>query len=144
MKTLFAIIFGLFIITASNAKVYERCELALELYNEHSYGRQYLGDWVCMAYYESGLATFVKNPNSYGGNDYGIFQISDHEWCRSPENPDVAECTYDCTSLLDEDINNDAACAVSVQARYGFFAWSGWVNNCQGTNTENWVADCGI
>ncbi|XP_018020899.2 lysozyme C [Hyalella azteca] len=46
--------------------------------------------------------------------------------------------------LIDNDISDDVACADIIYARHGFSAWYGWLNHCQGTNTESYVADCGV
>ncbi|CAG0886937.1 unnamed protein product [Darwinula stevensoni] len=129
------------LMTPSLGKIYERCELAREFHYTHGLDRNGLGNWVCLAYYESSYNTnAVGGPNGNGSYDYGIFQINDGFWCYPPDTH--ADCNMSCSSLTDNDITNDVTCAKLIYNRHGFEAWYGWINNCQGTNVESWVSDC--
>lgn len=121
--------------------MYERCEFAQELVYVQGFQRETVGNWVCLAYFESAYNTAATNYNSNDSTDYGIFQINDNYWC----DDDVGasnDCGMSCSSLLDDSITDDCDCAEIIYERHGFEAWYGWIDNCEGTDTEQWVADC--
>lgn len=58
-------------------KIFERCELARELYYLHDVPYDEVATWVCIARYESQYNTSaVGYKNTDGSLDHGIFQIS--------------------------------------------------------------------
>jgi lysozyme C len=46
--------------------------------------------------------------------------------------------------LLNDNIDDDVACAKMIWNRHGFDAWYGWKNNCKGgaNNNYDWVSSC--
>lgn len=52
------------VFTLVQGKVYERCEFARELVNVHGLARATLGNWVCLANYESSYNTGATNDNT--------------------------------------------------------------------------------
>ncbi|CAG0880485.1 unnamed protein product [Darwinula stevensoni] len=138
-----AIPFGLFLLLLPSARgyVYERCELARELYYEHGFIRSTLGNWVCLIYHESGYNTSqLKGPGSGGSYDHGLFSIYDGFWCFPPG--DFADCDVACEDLRNDDITDDVGCARFIWDNEGFMAWHGWQENCMGTDVNSWVSDC--
>ncbi|XP_063920224.1 uncharacterized protein LOC135135157 [Zophobas morio] len=118
---LFALAFSSFI---AYCKVYDRCELALELKNVHKFPDDQLATWVCIAKHES---TFNTSAVNQGSGDHGLFQISDLYWCSPPGNGHA--CNAPCSAFEDDDITDDIACIRrifrehSILSGNGFNAW---------------------
>merc|ERR1712241_992237 len=129
------------LLVAAEGKVFERCEFARELVNHQGFARATVGNWVCLANYESSYNTGATNHNTNGSIDYGIFQINDDFWCDASIGYG-ADCGVACNSLLDSNLDDDCSCAKIIWNRHGFEAWYGWINNCKGTDVESWVSDC--
>merc|ERR1712126_244851 len=129
------------LVVASEGKVFDGCEFARELVNNQGFARATVGNWVCLANYESSYNTGATNDNTNGSRDYGIFQINDNYWCDANVGYG-ADCGVSCSSLLDSSISDDCDCAKIIWQMHGFNAWYGWKNHCQGTDVETWVSDC--
>lgn len=128
-----------------NEKAYERCELAKELRTVHNIPREQISDWVCIALYQSNLAT-----SAVGVREHGIFQISDEYWCTVGGSPNSRGCGIDCAKLEDADITDDVKCARKIFDEHqrmsgnGFSAWTVYEPYCQGKSaqyTEGCFAD---
>merc|ERR1712066_1088592 len=130
-----------FLVASAEGKVFSRCEFARELVNVHGLARATVGNWVCLANYESSFNTGATNDNTNGSRDYGIFQINDNYWCDANVGYG-ADCGVNCADLLDSSLGDDVFCAKIIWNRHGFDAWYGWKNHCKGTNVEEWVSDC--
>merc|ERR1712066_164691 len=130
-----------FLVASAEGKVFSRCEFARELVNKQGFARATVGNWVCLANYESSYNTGATNDNTNGSRDYGIFQINDNYWCDANVGYG-ADCGISCSSLLDSTISDDCDCAKIIWQMHGFNAWYGWKNHCQGTDVETWVSDC--
>ncbi|GBP66759.1 Lysozyme c-1 [Eumeta japonica] len=87
--------------------------------------------WVCLAEKVSDRNTSALVETSSGRKYYGIFQIPSR-WCRVGKKG--GECDVSCESLLDDDIADDAACAVNIFHREGFKYWSKWNTRCKNDN----------
>ena len=48
------------------------------------------------------------------------------------------------TGLINDDISDDVTCANLIYSRQGFKAWYGWINHCDGQDTESYVSDCNL
>lgn len=94
-------------------KIYERCELARELYYKHNVPFEQVATWVCIAKYESNFNTSaVGHLNSDGSLDHGLFQISDIYWCSPPGKGWV--CGLSCAKLENSDISDDVTCMMRI------------------------------
>lgn len=94
-------------------KIYERCELARELYYTHDLPYEQIATWVCIAKYESIFNTSaIGNVNYDGSQDHGLFQISDIYWCSPPGKGWV--CGLSCAKLENSDISDDVACMKKI------------------------------
>lgn len=121
-------------------RAYERCELAKELRYMHNVPLQDISKWVCIALYQSNLATSAK-----GVREYGLFQISSEFWCTNDGSNGKA-CKIECTKFLDSDITDDIACARTIfneHSRFGsgFNAWVVYEPFCLGRSDEI-IAGC--
>ncbi|KAJ8392750.1 hypothetical protein AAFF_G00072340 [Aldrovandia affinis] len=136
----------LLLVAATAAKTFDRCELARKLKASGMSGYQgvSLGDWVCLAKFESGYNTAATNKNTDGSTDYGIFQINSRWWCTDGSRSSNA-CNIPCSRLLSSDINEAITCAKRVvRDPNGIRAWVAWRNHCQGKDVSQYVKDCGV
>ena len=123
---------------AEIGKVYERCELARELLNQHDIPMKEIATWVCIVKHESGFNTSaIGRLNWDGSEDHGLFQISDIYWCGESGKA----CGVKCSELRDNDISNDVNCIKQIHAEHtrlsgdGFNAWAVYPR-CKGQLSE--------
>ncbi|XP_028829901.1 hornerin-like [Denticeps clupeoides] len=50
-----------------------------------------------------------------GGRLYGLFQLSNHEACKSGSTPSLNICQMECSELINDDISDDIACLKALQ-----------------------------
>ncbi|KAH8366174.1 hypothetical protein KR093_009961 [Drosophila rubida] len=119
-------------------KIYNRCELAQELYHRHKLPMSEIPTWVCIAEHESSFNTAaVGRLNTDGSEDHGLFQISDLYWCSHNEGGGKA-CHIECDRLLDSDISDDVQCIRTIHEEHtrisgdGFTAWTVYNGHCRG------------
>lgn len=127
-------------------KIYERCELARELYYVHDLPFEQIAKWVCIARYESNYNTSaIGRLNADGSGDHGLFQISDIYWCSPPGKGWV--CGLSCAKLENADISDDVQCMLKIYAEHqrlsgdGFNAWSVYQPHCK-NNADQFVSGC--
>ncbi|CAK6449937.1 unnamed protein product [Pipistrellus nathusii] len=133
------------IIATVDAKIYERCDLAMKLEKAGLNGFQgySIGDWVCLAHYVSGFDTSVVDHNLDGSNQYGIFQLNSAWWCDNGVTPTKNLCHIECQDLLNRHILDDIMCAKKVvSSRDGMNAWDSWTKYCQGHDLSEWLKGC--
>uniref|UniRef100_A0A8C9QIZ6 Lysozyme n=1 Tax=Spermophilus dauricus TaxID=99837 RepID=A0A8C9QIZ6_SPEDA len=87
------------LVIVTDSKIYTRCKLAkvfaragLDNYQGFS-----LGNWICMAYYESHYNTTAQTGLDDGSIDYGIFQINSFTWCRDAKLQEKNHCHVACS-----------------------------------------------
>ncbi|XP_019931580.2 uncharacterized protein LOC109621842 [Aedes albopictus] len=126
-------------------KVYNRCELARELYYKHQLSIEDSATWTCIAQYQS---NFNTSAVGFGGGDvqyHGMFQLSDEYWCSPPGKGWV--CGLPCSDLEDDDISDDLACMKHIYEEHqrisgdGFNAWAVYQPHCKG-NAQNMIKGC--
>uniref|UniRef100_A0A8D0KKI5 Glycosyl hydrolases family 22 (GH22) domain-containing protein n=1 Tax=Salvator merianae TaxID=96440 RepID=A0A8D0KKI5_SALMN len=136
------------LIAVTEAKVFERCELArtLKRLGLSGYRGHALGNWICLAYYESRYNTrAVGPPNWDGSRDYGIFQINSRWWCDNGRRPTANGCRKPCSAFINDNIADDVECAKRiVRDPQGLNAWVAWRNHCKGRNLSGWTRGCGV
>uniref|UniRef100_UPI00398E4688 lysozyme C, milk isozyme-like n=1 Tax=Pristiophorus japonicus TaxID=55135 RepID=UPI00398E4688 len=137
------------LLVATNAKIYERCELARTLkdFGLDGYHGYSLANWICMAYFESRYNTTAINHNKKGevivSTDYGIFQINDKWWCKDLQVYGKNYCGTTCSNLLNDNLNDDCRCARTiVDKTKGMEAWVGWKKHCKGKDIDRFVKGC--
>ncbi|KAH8256187.1 hypothetical protein KR026_010018 [Drosophila bipectinata] len=128
-------------------KIYNRCELAKELYHKHRMPMKEIPTWVCIAQHESSFNTAaVGRLNADGSADHGLFQISDLYWCSHDQSSGKA-CHIECDSLLDSDISDDVKCIRTIHEEHtrlsgdGFNAWTVYNGHCRGQSLAQ-LSDC--
>ncbi|XP_049881428.1 uncharacterized protein LOC126377626 [Pectinophora gossypiella] len=109
-------------------EVFTRCQLTRELL-KNNFPRTFLSNWVCLIEQESERNTSAFVSKSTRRKYYGLFQIGS-EWCK--EGRKGGKCDISCEALLDEDIKDDASCAMKVFELEGFKYWSRWEARCKG------------
>ncbi|XP_005641352.1 sperm acrosome-associated protein 5 isoform X3 [Canis lupus baileyi] len=99
-----------------DAKIYERCELAMKLEKAglNGFKGYSIEDWLCMAHYESGFDTSFVDHNPDGSSEYGIFQLNSAWWCNNGVTPTQNLCHMECRDLLNRHILDDILCARQV------------------------------
>ncbi|XP_066212754.1 sperm acrosome-associated protein 5-like [Saccopteryx leptura] len=135
------------IVATVNVKIYERCDLAMKLEKAGLNGFQgyKIGDWLCMAHYESGFDTSLVDHNLDGSRQYGIFQLNSAWWCDDGVTPTKNLCHIECNDLLNRHILDDILCAKKVMSlRNGMNAWDSWIRNCHGHDLSQWLKGCNM
>ncbi|XP_047571004.1 sperm acrosome-associated protein 5-like [Lutra lutra] len=130
-----------------DAKIYERCELAVKLEKAGLNGfRGYsIGDWLCMAHYESGFDTSFVDHNPDGSSEYGIFQLNSAWWCNNGLTRTQNLCHIECQDLLNRHILDDILCARQVvSSQDGMAAWDSWTRHCSGHDLSEWLKGCNM
>lgn len=130
----------------ARARIYDRCELAQELYYKHNMPMEQVPMWVCIADRESKYNTSaIGTSNADGSADHGLFQISDIYWCSPPGKGWV--CGLSCSKLEDDDITDDVQCMKKIYDEHqrlsgdGFNAWTVYNPYCKGQAAE-YIRDC--
>lgn len=118
-----SVIISLVVIYSADAKIYEKCELALELRDRHFIPMDQIGVYVCIAERQSNLNTEVVGEGLY----YGIYQLSSEYWC--DVNHAGNACGVHCSGLLDDDLTDDLKCVQTIYTEHqrlfdnGYSAW---------------------
>ncbi|XP_058458154.1 uncharacterized protein LOC131434908 [Malaya genurostris] len=127
-------------------KIYQRCELAQELYYKHRLPFEQIATWVCIAHRESNYnVSAIGRLNADGSEDHGLFQISDIYWCSPPGKGWV--CNIPCSDLEDNDITDDLECMKLIFEEHtrlsgdGFNAWAVYRPYCKG-NADHYINGC--
>ncbi|XP_041497423.1 lysozyme-like protein 1 [Microtus oregoni] len=140
-----ALIISLSVVAES--KVYTRCKLAKIFVKAglDNYGGFSLGNWICMAYYESRYNTTVQKVLEDGSTDYGIFQINSFTWCRNVRLQQKNHCHVACSALITDDLTDAILCAKKiVKETQGMNYWQGWKKHCEGKDMSEWKKGCEV
>ncbi|KAF5281432.1 hypothetical protein FQR65_LT14703 [Abscondita terminalis] len=134
----------LLLLLSVQAKIYDRCELALELVHVHKVSRGDLSTLLCILYHESRFDTKAYNENN---GEHGIFQIGESHWCSPPGKT----CGMTCNSLKNDDIRDDVNCARIMFQEYqrisgdGFIAWKVYPLHCKDKNyVATFIKGCNL
>uniref|UniRef100_A0A1A9ULV5 lysozyme n=1 Tax=Glossina austeni TaxID=7395 RepID=A0A1A9ULV5_GLOAU len=126
-----------------SSKVYDRCELARELYEEHNIPIEEVATWICIAHHESQFNTSsVGRREGDGSIAYGLFQISDQRWCSYKRN-ELRGCNLHCSRLIDDNIADDVECIKHIYKEHdtllgdGFTAWAVYLPYCRNQQNES-------
>ncbi|XP_025741643.1 lysozyme-like protein 1 [Callorhinus ursinus] len=147
MKTAAILVLIGCLVTVTEPKVYTRCKLAkifsragLDNYQGFS-----LGNWICMAYYESHYNTTAQTELEDGSIDYGIFQINSFTWCRRAKLQEKNHCHVACAALITDDLTDAIICAKKIaKETEGMNYWQGWKKHCEGKDLSEWKKGCEV
>ncbi|GAB0090239.1 uncharacterized protein DMENIID0001_049410 [Sergentomyia squamirostris] len=116
-------------------KVYDRCELALELRHRHEIASDTeVATWVCIAQHQSAFDTAAIGRQADGRGYHGLLQISDEFWCSLHDQGKA--CAMSCSRFVDDDITDDLHCSRIIHEEHqrisgdGFNAWTVYKTNC--------------
>jgi C-type lysozyme/alpha-lactalbumin family len=139
-----SVIIILLIVQLIVAKVYNKCELAKELYEIYGVPFEKIGTYVCIAERQSNFNTQALGQGSY----YGIYQISSEYWCDNTGFTSGKACGLHCNNLLDDNLSDDLQCMRTIIDEHerisgnGFNAWPSGLS-CQ-EQGNSYIADCSI
>lgn len=136
------ILFVLTIVTVSTsveAKVFTDCELVKEL-QRAKISNAFTSNWICLMQSESKMdTTLVIGPKTASSYSYGILQINSAKWCTRGRKG--GNCNKRCEDFLNDDIQDDIACAKKIFDQEGFKAWDGWMKKCKSKPLPN-ISHC--
>jgi hypothetical protein len=122
-----------------SARILSRCEATKELVLA-GIERSFLSTYVCIMMSESNFDTRKKTgPGHKASYSYGIFQISSDKWCSAYRPGGI--CQKNCNDFLNDNIQDDIACAKVIATKEGFKYWKGWIKNCKNGKLPN-LSDC--
>ncbi|KAM5197414.1 sperm acrosome-associated protein 5 isoform 3-T3 [Hipposideros larvatus] len=92
------VILTMLMVATVDTKIYGRCNLAMKLEKAGLNGflGYSIGDWLCVAHYESGFDTSFVDHNPDGSSEYGIFQLNSAWWCDNGITPTLNLCHMEC------------------------------------------------
>lgn len=121
------------------SKIYQTCEAVKEL-GRAKISRSLISNWICLMQSESGMDTMkVTGPKAASSYSYGILQISSAKWCTRGRVGGV--CNKRCEDFLNDNIQDDIACAKIIVAQEGFKSWNGWIKKCKDKPLPN-IGNC--
>ncbi|XP_004641837.1 lysozyme-like protein 1 [Octodon degus] len=147
MKSTGVLVLISFLVTVADSRVYTRCKLAKIFLRAglDNYEGFVLGNWICMAYYESHYNTTAQTTLEDGSTDYGIFQINSFTWCRDKTFQENNHCHVACSALLTDDLTDAIICAKKiVKETQGMNYWQGWKKHCEGQDLSEWQKGCEV
>ncbi|ALC41414.1 CG16756 [Drosophila busckii] len=115
------------------SKRYLRCELTKLMVQQYRFEKSLMSNWICLVEHESELDTNKVKNNENHSKNYGLFQISNKDYCAEGRKGGL--CNMKCEDLSNDEISDDMACAKLIQQRDGFKYWKGWNRYCR--NTQN-------
>ncbi|KPP56383.1 sperm acrosome-associated protein 5-like [Scleropages formosus] len=101
-----------------------------------------VGNYVCMAYWESRWKTHRVRESNNMGKDYGIFQINSAKWCDDGSSGGQNQCGVLCTDLLKDDLKASVECLKIIVKKEGLKSWDTWDSFCNGRKMKRWVKGC--
>lgn len=136
------ILFALTVVTVHSpveGKILTQCEAVKEL-EKAKISKTFISNWVCLMQNESKMnTTLVTGPKAASSFSYGILQINSAKWCTRGRTGGI--CNKRCENFLNDDIQDDIACAKKIFDQEGFKTWSGWVKKCKDKPLPN-IANC--
>uniref|UniRef100_A0A1B0CTG4 lysozyme n=1 Tax=Lutzomyia longipalpis TaxID=7200 RepID=A0A1B0CTG4_LUTLO len=135
------------ILSSGECRVYDRCELALELkYRHEIVSEAEVATWVCIAQHQSAFDTAAVGRQADGRGYHGLLQISDEFWCSVAGQGKA--CAMSCSRLTDDDITDDLHCSRIIHEEHqrisgdGFNAWTVYRDHCNGGRALPYIHGC--
>lgn len=108
----FVMILAAVLFSVVSARLYEKCELAQELFQKYKIPLEKVGPIVCIAESQARLRTeamLIQGKNKF----FGLFQVGSEWWCNEDETPGKG-CNLQCSKLLHDDITDDVECLNAI------------------------------
>ncbi|EFN75279.1 lysozyme c-1 [Harpegnathos saltator] len=123
----------------AEGKILAQCDVVREMMRA-KVSRSFISNWICLMQSESGLDTSkVTGPKGASSYSFGILQINSATWCTRGRAGGL--CNKRCEDFINDDIQDDIACALKIYNREGFKAWDGWVKKCKNKPLPN-IGNC--
>ncbi|XP_014474326.1 PREDICTED: lysozyme c-1-like [Dinoponera quadriceps] len=120
-------------------KILSQCDAVREL-QRAKISRSMMSNWICLMQSESGLDTSrMTGPKTASSYSFGILQINSLKWCTRGRVGGL--CNARCEDFMNDDIQDDIACAKKIYNRDGFKAWDGWTKKCKNKPLPN-IGNC--
>lgn len=119
------------------ARQFAECEFAVELYTRHNIDEDEIYKHLCVADLKllETNATEVRGDFSF----FGLYRIGSEWWCKKEKLGGA--CKIKCSSLLNDDISDDVACARIIIRDQGLVSWGKNDQNCK-SDYEERSANC--
>nr|XP_023654097.1 lysozyme C-like [Paramormyrops kingsleyae] len=101
-----------------------------------------LGNYVCMAFWESRWKTDKVRDSNNIGKDYGVFQINSFKWCDDGTAGGENLCKVHCAELLNDNLTASVNCTKTIVKKEGLKSWDSWNDYCNGRRIKRWVHGC--
>lgn len=112
-------------------KKYKICDFAKEIYEKHNVTRSEIFKHMCIA--------SVSLDTESDGDLVGIYGIGKVWWCG--EKTASGGCNLECSKFLDDDIEDDVACAKKILGQQGLAAWDETEEDCMEEH-RHYVNEC--
>ena len=123
----------------ASARILQCCEAAKEL-NIAKIPRTFHSSFVCLMKYESSFNTAKKTGPGYKASyAYGILQIRSDKYCNAFRPGGV--CNKKCDDFLDDNIQDDIACANIIFQNEGLKYWNN-ISKCKDQNLLPNLSTC--
>ncbi|XP_028657117.1 lysozyme C [Erpetoichthys calabaricus] len=138
--------FFILLIAVTSAKRLGRCTVAsiFKANGLDGYEGYGLGNYICMAFWESHFKTHKVRTSDNVGKDYGIFQINSYKWCDDGLPGGKNLCKVKCGDLLGDDLKASVDCAKIIVKLEGLKSWYTWEKYCDGRNMRRWTKGCDL
>ncbi|XP_063119053.1 alpha-lactalbumin isoform X1 [Rattus norvegicus] len=122
---------------AFQATEFTKCEVSHAIEDMDGYQGISLLEWTCVLFHTSGYDSQAMVKNN-GSTEYGLFQISNRNWCKSSEFPKSENiCDISCDKFLDDELADDIVCAKKIVAIKGIDYWKAHKPMCS-EKLEQW------
>ncbi|KAJ8687067.1 hypothetical protein QAD02_022861 [Eretmocerus hayati] len=121
----------------TSARTFSQCEAMKELKISPVVDNTFISSYLCIMKGESNFDTKkLVGPGHKSSYSHGIFQISSDKWCNRYRPGGI--CNKKCDDFLDDNIQDDIACAKIIVDKEGFKHWKSWESKCaRGKNLPN-------
>lgn len=132
---------ALFLLTAALLTSHVLCTILSESYARKELKKaadkgiisgSYINIFLCIMKYESNFDTArLHGPGNSSSFYHGVFQITSwgNVWCSRFRV--TGFCNKNCNDFLDDNIQDDIACARRILDLQGFKYWKGWAKYCK-------------
>ncbi|XP_064459817.1 lysozyme C-like [Ornithodoros turicata] len=131
MKHTVSLLLLLLVFICDGSRVVHRCFLARKL-RQAGFDRFNILQFLCIAKMVSNFNMTLSVKRERGQRTVGIFQLASSYSCYERYVPGMrnGRCHKLCSAFLDENLEDDIACASGIRYKWGFKHWTGWERTC--------------